>query len=72
MSEKQTTLPRYPVNVPMPAGVNPPKPEHPLTADSETKLMRYVTHEDVVRWEQMESRYNNLLAMLRREVERHE
>ena len=41
------------------------KPTHPLTTDSETKLFRYVTHEDVVRWEKIELRYNNLIATLR-------
>jgi len=44
------------------------KPEHPLTADSETKLFRYVTHDDVVRWERIEFRYNNLIETLRAAV----
>lgn len=43
-------------------------PPHPLTGDKETGLFRYVTHEDVRRWEIMEIRYTNLIARLRNEV----
>lgn len=41
------------------------RPPHPLVSDRETKLFRYVTHNDIRRWEVMEMRYNNLIATLK-------
>jgi len=40
-------------------------PPHPLVVDSETKLCRYATQDDIRRWESMEMRYRSLLAAMK-------
>lgn len=41
------------------------RPPHPLISDRETRLFRYVTHDDIRRWEKMEFRYNNLVRAMK-------
>ena len=40
-------------------------PPHPLTVCRESRLFRYVTHEDVRRWEIIEMKYHDLIDRLR-------